>query len=254
MSQLKLSRPISTGALYPQTFDHTDFAMYRKVVRCHPTMDCARRLSLENDLEQLGLLEVLKVLQTYDPTFGTSPVQYVSVAMRTRMYSCLRTLQSAYCDKRVPATSALKLKCAIDTGAEFAELNKDVTEDRAVDVFNPVDEASLSFAPAYLSGTVNDESDRFTSCDEGEYFRPELNDEDLIDSVLAGVEVTDQARKLLFALDQLPCRQREIANLVLQDYTDQEIALTLQVTVQAVHKTKQKAIVALKTMMAVYMH
>ena len=254
MPQLELSRPISTGALYPQHFDHTDFAMYRKVVRRHPTMDWARRLSLENDLEQLGLLEVLKVLQTYDPTFGTSPVQYVSVAMRTRMYSCLRTLQSAYCDKRVPATSATKLKCAVDSGADIAALDKDVTDDRVADVLNPIGEASLSFAPAYLSVTANDESDRFTSCDEGEYFRPEPNDEDLIDSVLMGVEVTDQARKLLFAMDQLPCRQREIVDLVLHDYTDQEIAATLQVTVQAVHKTKQKAICALKTMMAGYMH
>lgn len=254
MAQLKVShsRRISSGTQSPQPFDRADFAMYLKVVRRHPAMAWAKRRSLGDDFEQLGLLEVLKVLKTYDPNFGTSPVQYVSMAMRNRLYNCFHSLQSAYTDRAHPDTNGRKEQSGVD-----AQVDLDLFDDEATDALAIAADGTSgkdSYQPefSYSSVAANDDFDRFSFCDEGEFYLPEFQQSDLIDGVLQDVQNTDQARQLMFAANQLPTRQREVVDLALQDYTDHEIATTLQVTPQAVHKTKQKAIATMRTYMAGY--
>jgi RNA polymerase sigma factor (sigma-70 family) len=252
MAQLELSHSsrISSGTQFPQPFDRADFAMYLKVVRRHPGMAWAKRRSLGDDFEQLGLLEVLNVLQTYDPNFGTSPVQYVSVAMRKRLYNCFHQLQSAYTDKAYPATNGTKGQSGVDAQFDLALFDREDAGDLTIDSDG---KHSYSFEFSYSSVAANEDFDRFTSCDDGEFYRPEFQQSDLIDGVLQDVQNADQARQLMFAANQLPTRQREVVDLALQDYTDQEIATALQVSPQAVHKTKQKAIATMRSYMAGYM-
>ena len=255
MAQLELSHSsrISSGTQFPQPFDRADFAMYLKVVRRHPGMAWAKRRSLGDDFEQLGLLEVLNVLQTYDPNFGTSPVQYVSVAMRKRLYNCFHQLQSAYTDKAYPATNGTKGQSGVDAQFDLALFDQEDAGDLTIDSDGTNGKDSCSFEFSYSSVAANEDFDRFTSCDDGESYRPEFKQSDLIDGVLQDVQNADQARQLMFAANQLPTRQREVVDLAMQDYTDQEIATILQVTPQAVHKTKQKAIATMRTYMAGYM-
>ena len=255
MAQLKVShsRRISSGAQSPQQFDRADFAMYLKVVRRHPAMAWAKARSLGDDFEQLGLLEVLNVLQSYDPNFGTSPVQYVSIAMRKRLYNCFHSLQNAYTDRAYPATNGTKGQSGVDAQFDLALFDQEGADDLTLESDGTSGKGSYSIEFSYSSVAANEDFDCFTSCDEGEFYRPEFQPGDLSDSVLQDVQNTDQARQLMFAANQLPTRQREVVDLALQDYTDQEIATTLRVSPQAVHKTKQKAIATMRTYMAGYM-
>lgn len=255
MAQLNssLSGQISSGSQFPQKFDRACFAMHVKAVRNHPAIAWANRHFLDSDFEQLGLLEVLNVSQTCDPSFGTSPVQYVSVAMRSRLYNCFRTLQSTYFDKVAPAARNLKSQPNIDTESSFVVLDQFTRVDLHVDPTIPTDHDSYLFEFARSPVAENNASDRFTSCDEGQPYHPELRHDDFIDSVLQDLEETDQARQFMFFMDQLPIRQLEIVDLTPADYADQEIATTLQVTPQALHNTKHKAIAIMRTFTAGYM-
>lgn len=255
MAQHKVShsRQISSGTQSPQTFNRADYAMYLKVVRRHPAMAWAKARSLGDDFEQLGMLEVLKVLQSYDPNFGTSPVQYVSMAMRKRLYNCFHSLQNAYTDRAYPATNGKKGQSDVDAQVDLDLFDQGRAEDITLDSDGTSGNGSNLFELSYSSVAANEDFDRFTSCDEGEFYPPAFHQGDLSDSVLQDVQNADQARQLMFAANQLPTRQREIVDLALQDYTDQEIATTLQVSPQAVHKTKQKAIATMRTYMAGYM-
>lgn len=84
-------------AYFPSAFnDSVRIGAFRRVLRAHPTMAWARARSLHDDLEQIALLEVAKVLRQFDPSVGTSVEQFVGVAMRQRMFSCRRALLGAY--------------------------------------------------------------------------------------------------------------------------------------------------------------
>lgn len=255
MAQVKppLSSQICSGSKFPQKFDRADYAMYLRVIRRHPAMKWANGYSLGEDFEQLGLLEVFKVLESFNSSVGTSPVQYVSVVMRRRLYDCFRTLTSTYSDKTASVTCSPKGQSNVATESAPALADQFTGIDILCDRTSLTDHDSHSFGFAYSPVVANDASDRFTSCDEGESYPNELQHDELIDSVLQGVEATDQARLFLFFMDKLPVRQREIVDLTLADYTDQEIATALQVTPQAVHKTKQKAVATMRTFLLGYM-
>lgn len=94
--------PPSANAFFPPLLhDSERIKAFRRVVRAHPVMVWANARSLGDDLEQLALLEIANILRSYNPNLGTTPEQYVGIALRTRLFSCQRALTSAYGDPSV---------------------------------------------------------------------------------------------------------------------------------------------------------
>lgn len=121
----------------PILHDAARVSAFRRLVRSQPVMAWARARSLNDDLEQLGLIEIAKILRTYDAQRGTTAEQYVGVAIRSRLLSCVRTLSS---------TNGRDLEQSID-GALTTD------DERRPSEQPPSDSAQNADAPDHLART-----------------------------------------------------------------------------------------------------
>ncbi len=202
-----------------------------------PMMAWAAQHSLEKDLVQLGHMELVSLVEKFDPNVGTTVEQYVGSVLPSRMFSCLRTLKSAYCDPS-PSSAKANIQSLADVGTEV--VGHDCDENLQAEYWQSDDEFADESSQA-LKERMKSRMETAWDADR--------HDAANGDPVADAVQRRQMTMRLKFEIENLPDRQCEIISLLLQDCTESEIAIHLGVSKQAVSKAKLKAMSTLSAVM-----
>lgn len=233
MSTSNALRAAESGASLDSPHFQAALPTFKRLTRSRklaPMMAWARSRSLDEDLQQLGLIELAKLLQKFDPGVGTTVEQYVGSTLPARMVTCLRSLNRDYCDRLDQA--------AADHGLDSPEEDGD---DSIAD-----HEDFVSTKPACESSIAGDA----TGMPDDDAFAFEI----VGDAAANALEWKRVMATLHREIERLPSRQAEVVRLGLADYTDGEIAQHLEISKQAVSKAKQKAVAVLSQAIRSAMH
>lgn len=231
MSESDTSRPVKgAAATYFPDFE-ASLPTFKRLTRSRklaPMMAWARSRGIDEDLEQLGLIELAKLLGKFDPSVGTTVEQYIGSTLPARMVTCLRSLNRDYCDP-------------VDQMASSHETGSSEFRDALADDGDPL--STLQDDEISIAGDAMGVTDATA-------FAFEI----VGDTAANALEWKRIMATLLREIEQLPNRQAEVVRLGLAGYTDGEIAQHLGISKQAVNKSKQKAIEGLSQVMRSAMH